>query len=84
MLGFARRIDLAIEVMDVNETIKEVLGFLEKETLHHNIDLRLELGQLPRIASDRGQLQQVFLNIINNAIAAVDDGGHRDHHQLGQ
>ena len=75
LLGFARRIDLAIEVMDVNETIKEVLGFLEKETLHHNIDLRLELGQLPRIASDRGQLQQVFLNIINNAIAAVDDGG---------
>ncbi|MDH5197042.1 MAG: HAMP domain-containing histidine kinase, partial [Gemmatimonadota bacterium] len=25
---------------------------------------------------DRGQLQQVFLNIINNAFAAVDDGGH--------
>ncbi len=29
----------------------------------------------PTIVSDRGQLQQVFLNIINNAFAAVDDGG---------
>jgi len=27
------------------------------------------------IESDRGQLQQVFLNIVNNAFAAVDDGG---------
>jgi len=30
---------------------------------------------LPRLASDRGQLQQVFLNILNNAFAAVQDGG---------
>jgi two-component system NtrC family sensor kinase len=30
---------------------------------------------LPRIDSDRGQLQQVFLNILNNAMAAVDDEG---------
>jgi two-component system NtrC family sensor kinase len=32
-------------------------------------------ADLPRIASDRGQLQQVFLNILNNAFAAVEDGG---------
>jgi two-component system NtrC family sensor kinase len=30
---------------------------------------------LPKIASDRGQLQQVLLNILNNALAAVDHGG---------
>jgi two-component system NtrC family sensor kinase len=30
---------------------------------------------LPRIDSDRGQLQQVFLNILNNAVAAVEDEG---------
>ena len=29
----------------------------------------------PTIESDRGQLQQVFLNLVNNAIGAVDDGG---------
>jgi len=31
--------------------------------------------ELPNIESDRGQLQQVFLNLFNNAIAAVEDGG---------
>lgn len=76
LLGFARRMEVEIEVLDVNEVVKEVLGFLEKEALHRNIQLGLHLAtDLSRIASDRGQLQQVFLNILNNAFAAVSDGG---------
>lgn len=76
LLGFARRMDVEIQVLDVNEIINETVGFLEKEALHRNIKLRLHLAQdLSRIASDRGQLQQVFLNILNNAFAAVQDGG---------
>jgi two-component system NtrC family sensor kinase len=76
LLGFARRMDVSIELLSLNEVIEEVLGFLEKEALHRNIDLQLNLAEdLPRIASDRGQLQQVFLNILNNAFEAVVDGG---------
>jgi two-component system NtrC family sensor kinase len=76
LLGFARRMDVEVEVLDVNDIVKEVVGFLEKEALHRNIKLGLQLAaDLPRIASDRGQLQQVFLNILNNAFAAVEDGG---------
>lgn len=76
LLGFARRMDVAVEIMDLNAVIKEVLGFLEKEALHRNINLVLELDDsLPKIASDQGQLQQVFLNIINNAFSAVENGG---------
>jgi two-component system NtrC family sensor kinase len=76
LLGFARRMDVSVQMLSLNEVIEEVLGFLEKEALHRNIDLQLNLVQdLPRIASDRGQLQQVFLNILNNAFDAVQDGG---------
>jgi two-component system, NtrC family, sensor kinase len=76
LLGFARRMDVEVEVLDINDIVKEVIGFLEKEALHRNIKLGLHLAvDLPRIASDRGQLQQVFLNILNNAFAAVEDGG---------
>ncbi len=76
LLGFARRMDVQIEVLDLNELMREVLSFLEKEALHRNIDLRLQLAEgLSRIASDRGQLQQVFLNLLNNAFQAVEDGG---------
>jgi two-component system NtrC family sensor kinase len=76
LLGFARRMDVEVTVLDLNEVVQEVLGFLENEAKHRQIDLRLNLAEgLPRIASDHGQLQQAFLNIINNAFAAVEDGG---------
>jgi two-component system, NtrC family, sensor kinase len=76
LLGFARRMEVEVEVLDLNDVIRETLMFLEKEALYKNIDIQLELAEdLPRIASDRGQLQQVFLNLLNNALAAVEEGG---------
>ena len=76
LLGFAKRMEVEIENLDLNELLLEVLGFLEKEALYRNVDIRLELAEdLPWIDSDRGQLQQVFLNILNNAMAAVEDEG---------
>lgn len=79
MLGFARHMDVKIEDLNVNEILKETEGFLEKEALYRNVKITLNLDQdLPHISSDRGQLQQVFLNILNNALAAVPDGGKVD------
>jgi two-component system NtrC family sensor kinase len=76
LLGFARRMDAQIEQIDLNRAVLEVYSFLEKEAFHRDIEVRFELADdLPRVASDRGQLQQVFLNILNNAFAAVDNGG---------
>lgn len=76
LLGFARRMEVQFELLDVNDVIREVLGFLEKEYLYRGIEIRLELDEnLPQISSDLGQLQQVFLNILTNAFSAVEDNG---------
>jgi two-component system NtrC family sensor kinase len=76
LLGFARRMEPHIENLDINEVVRETVGFVEKEAHYRNLDLRLQLGDnLPEIASDRGQLQQVFLNLLSNAFAAVEDRG---------
>jgi two-component system NtrC family sensor kinase len=76
LLGFARRMEAQIEVLDLNEVLKEVVSFVEKEALYRKIQLELNLmDNLPSISSDRGQLQQVFLNIINNAFEEIADGG---------
>jgi len=76
LLGFARRMEVQFEILNVNTIILETLGFLEQEYLYRNIDIRLQLAEnLPQISSDLGQLQQVFLNILSNAFAAVEDGG---------
>ncbi len=76
LLGFARRMEPHIENLDINEVVRETVGFVEKEAHYRNLDLRLQLGDnLPEIASDRGQLQQVFLNLLSNAFGAVEDRG---------
>jgi two-component system NtrC family sensor kinase len=76
LLGFAKRMDVKVETIYLNELLQEVLGFLEKEAFHRNIKVNFNLApDIAPIAHDRGQLQQVFLNIINNAFEAVKDGG---------
>jgi two-component system NtrC family sensor kinase len=76
MLGFAKRMDVKIEVLDVNAVLIETVGFLEREAQYRNIELVRDLAPgLPNIPTDHGQIQQVFLNILNNSMAAVADGG---------
>jgi two-component system NtrC family sensor kinase len=79
LLGFARHIDVRSEPIDLGNFLQEVLGFLGKEAQYRNITVNMNVAdQLPVIESDRGRLQQVFLNVINNAFAAVQDGGRID------
>jgi two-component system NtrC family sensor kinase len=76
LLGFARRMDVTFDLIDLNETISEVLGFLEREILFRNIGLIRNFSEdIPKIVTDKGQVQQVILNIVNNAVDAVETGG---------
>ena len=81
LLGFARHIDVRLEPIDLPDLIREVLGLMGKEADYRNIAINMHTGDgVPIIKSDRGRLQQVFLNVINNAFAAVSDGGRIDIH----
>ncbi|MEJ2218482.1 MAG: ATP-binding protein [Gemmatimonadota bacterium] len=76
LLGFAKHMDVERETINLEALLREVLGFLDKEANYRSIHVELAADDdVPPIISDRGQLQQVFLNIVNNAFAAVDDGG---------
>jgi two-component system NtrC family sensor kinase len=76
LLGFARRADVHNETLQVNDILKEVLIFLENSMMHSRIKVELQLQEdLPLIASDHLQLQQIFLNIINNGIDAIGKDG---------
>lgn len=79
LLGFAKRMENKVETIDLGDLLKEVVGFQSTEVKHRNINIGYNIQEnLPPIQSDRGQLQQVFLNIINNAFAAIDNGGSID------
>ena len=76
LLSFAKHMDVKTERINLDHLIREVLGFLEKEADYRGLAVQVHAADtLPLIRSDKGQLQQVFLNIINNAFAAVDKGG---------
>ena len=75
LLGFARRMEANRQTLHIEEVISETLGFLEREAKNRGVKLEAELPpNLPEIVSDRGQLQQVFLNIVGNALDALAGG----------
>lgn len=76
MLKFARRMEPHLEGIDINDVLRESYSFIEKEALFNNVKVQLDLSpNLPLIKSDRAQLQQVFLNLMDNALDAVGQGG---------
>ena len=76
LLGFARRMEANRQSLHIEEVITETLSFLEREAKNRGVTLEMDLAEdLPEIVSDRGQLQQVFLNIVGNALDAVTGSG---------
>ncbi len=62
--------------VDLNEVMGRILELVSLECRRHHIDVERCLdAQLPTIEGRSGELDQVFINIINNAIDAMPDGG---------
>ena len=76
MLGYARKMEPRLEDVDINATLKETISLLDNYAKINNIEIILALASdLPIIASEQARLQQVFLNLINNAIDAIEKNG---------
>lgn len=76
LLGFARRMEPAKEKINVNNLLDETTGFLENEARYTNIRIEKQYAEnVPVITSDLSQIQQVVLNLLNNAIDAIGHDG---------
>ena len=76
LLGFSRKMKAEKECVSVNELIEETLSFVENDAKNNNIQIEKKLVEdLPSTMSDGPQLQQVFLNLLNNGLDAVDADG---------
>jgi two-component system NtrC family sensor kinase len=77
LLGFARRMDPVHDDVNVNDVITQTITFLQNEARFRAIEIHTNLQKdLPLVASDPAQLQQVLLNIIDNAIDAIGKDGN--------
>jgi PAS domain S-box-containing protein len=64
------------ELIDVNEIVREMLELPRAEANLYAVSIRTDLvADLPKIRADRVQLQQVFMNLILNAIEAMKETG---------
>lgn len=73
LLRFARRTKSVIETVNLNAFLEEVVELMEREAKSGGIKFFTNFQpDLPLLLSDPSQLQQVFLNMINNAIDAHD------------
>src|SRR5882724_886240 len=64
--------DAAIEAVDLNEATREVIALSSCDLQRSRVALRSELADdLPPVAGDRVQLQQVILNLLRNASDAM-------------
>jgi signal transduction histidine kinase len=62
------------ELVDVNELIQEMIVLLRNEAARYSVSIRADFAEnLPRGMADRIQLQQVFMNLMLNAIDAMKD-----------
>jgi two-component system NtrC family sensor kinase len=76
LMTFARQPAKHEDFTDINQVIGNVLELVKNNLLTKKVDLDMRLAKgLPRVRGDAGELQQVFLNLINNAVAAMPNGG---------
>lgn len=77
LLGFAKRMEPKLEEINLDELIAEVVSFVHREAYLNSIIINVQRLQTEPITltSDRGLLQQVFINILNNALEATSEGG---------
>jgi two-component system sensor kinase FixL len=67
---------LNFEGLDINGLLAHIYSLFREACAKANIDLRLEVPEKPLIVkADSDKLQQVFLNLVKNAVEAMEQGG---------
>ena len=76
LLNFARNpSESAFQKVDLSENLQEIISLIDYKLKNMNIDLVLDIQPIKPIWAQGERIQQVFINIILNAMDAMPDGG---------
>ncbi len=75
LLTFSRVGKTEKESLDLKETVESALTLIQAQSSVKNVTLVRELSEVSRITVNRTQIQQVIVNLCNNAIDAMPQGG---------
>ncbi len=76
LLSFARKTETSSKEVDINKLIVDLVDLSKQKTKYNNVKIKINiLDELPLINASSTELQQIFLNLVNNAIDAMDSTG---------
>ncbi len=76
LLDFARQSSATPSITEVNSVVDKTLLLIENQAIFQNIKtVRKFDSELPNVLIDAGQLQQVVMNIVLNAVDAMEESG---------
>jgi PAS domain S-box-containing protein len=74
--GFLRKQDAAPQAVDINDVVRDVTQLIRGDAVKRRIQIRTQLdGKAPPIRVDRGQIEQVLLNLAMNGMDAMEHHG---------
>ncbi len=76
LLSFARKSDFSVREVLINEIIAEIVSISKQRAKYSKVKIVMQLDpELPKVGASPSEMQQVLLNLINNAIDAIGSGG---------
>ena len=76
LLSFARKTDSRVVDVSINDLLEEIVYLSSQRAKYDNIEITVHLEhELPPIHASETEMQQVFLNIVNNALDAMENTG---------
>jgi two-component system NtrC family sensor kinase len=76
LLSFARKTDATIHDVNIKELLEEMVMLSSQRAKYSMVEIRTDFApNLPSLRVSTSELQQVFFNLINNAIDAMDHNG---------
>jgi len=81
---FSRKSDFVMEIVDIHKPLEDALLLLHEQLKIHDITIQEHFDtSIPGIYGDANQLQQVFINLINNAKDAIEATGRTEGRVIG-
>jgi two-component system NtrC family sensor kinase len=76
LLDYARQREPTVDAVDLGRVVRDAVAFVERQARLANREIRVRTPDEPcEVLGDAPMLQQVFLNLLTNALDAVEGGG---------